>query len=301
MHWINAKDCKPTGIEICRRNILPLPSTTSEAPSSEEDSSTFVNAMDIDFNDTNSSSTPLSSLSSTGTYKVPHVMITLQLEETQPLDAEQTARWLDRFPLLAKWVKVEAVFPSYSTLIVMSMPLPIWDMLPDHPACSFIGYVIGPNLGGLFRPEEYGISKERQEFSKMKNPFTIATISPTNIPRADYGKITEIEEILRECSKLHVEKFALIVLDENGDQRVYSSYSLEKHQDQIFTPKVKGEFIRFAGRVIEGDSGWPKSREYLRKAAILADLLTGLIQLFFKTRKKMWLAVTIYMKVRFQP
>ncbi|KAH8763365.1 hypothetical protein F5882DRAFT_304721, partial [Hyaloscypha sp. PMI_1271] len=141
IHWINAKDCKAVGIEICRRSVPPLLSATSDSSLEEEQPSTFVDAMDIDFDDANSSSTPLSSVSSTGCYKVPHVLITLQLEENQSLDTEQTARWLDRFPLLAKWVKVEAVFPSYSTLMIMSVPLPIWDMLPDHPACSFIGYV----------------------------------------------------------------------------------------------------------------------------------------------------------------
>jgi hypothetical protein len=154
IHWINAKDCKAVGIEICRRNVPPLPSATSDSPSEEEQPSTFVDAMDIDFDDANSSSTPLSSVSSTGCYKVPHVLITLQLDENQYLDTEQTARWLDRFPLLAKWVKVEAVFPSYSNLIIMSVPLPIWDMLPDHPACSFIGYVNGPGVGCPSRSEE---------------------------------------------------------------------------------------------------------------------------------------------------
>jgi hypothetical protein len=154
IHWINAKDCKAVGIEICRRNVRPLPSTTSDSSSEEEQPSTFVDAMDIDFDDANSSLTPLSSVSSTGCYKVPHVLITLQLEENQSLDTGQTARWLDRLPLLAKWVKVEAVSPSYSTLIIMSVPLPIWDMLPDHPACSFIEYVNGPSVGCPSRSEE---------------------------------------------------------------------------------------------------------------------------------------------------
>jgi hypothetical protein len=155
IHWINTKDCKASGIEICRRNILPSLSAT---PSSEahggEECSTYVDPMDIDFDDTNSTSTPLSSVSSDGHYKVPHVLITLQLEENQPLDARQCTRWLDKFPLLAKWVKVEAVFPSYSTLMILSIPMPIWDLLPDHPACSFIGYITSPKLEGLFMSEE---------------------------------------------------------------------------------------------------------------------------------------------------
>jgi hypothetical protein len=155
IYWINTIDRKASGIEICRRNILPSPSATPPTEAySEEDSSTFVDAMDIDFDDTSLTSTPLSSVSSTGSYKVPHVLITLQLEENQPLDAKQCARWLDKFPLLAKWVKVEAVFPSYSTLMILSIPMPIWDMLPDHPACSFIGYVTSPKIGGPSLSEE---------------------------------------------------------------------------------------------------------------------------------------------------
>jgi hypothetical protein len=128
--------------------------TPSSEAHGEEDSSTYVDPMDIDFDDTSLASTPLSSVSSDGRYKVPHVLITLQLEENQPLDARQCARWLDKFPLLAKWVKVEAVFPSYSTLMILSIPMPIWDLLPDHPACSFIGYIISLKLEGLSMSEE---------------------------------------------------------------------------------------------------------------------------------------------------
>jgi hypothetical protein len=113
--------------------------------------------MDIDFDDTSLTSSPLSSISSDGSYKVPHVLITLQLEENQPLDARQCARWLDKFPLLAKWVKVEAVFPSYSTLMILSVPMPIWDMLPDHPACSFIGYVTSPKVEDMIMSAEVPI------------------------------------------------------------------------------------------------------------------------------------------------
>jgi hypothetical protein len=158
IHWINTKDCKASGIEICRRKILPsLSSTPSSKAHGEEHPSTFVDAMDIDFDDTSLTSSPLSSISSDGSYKVPHVLITLQLEENQPLDARQCARWLDKFPLLAKWVKVEAVFPSYSTLMILSVPMPIWDMLPDHPACSFIGYVTSPKVEDMIMSAEVPI------------------------------------------------------------------------------------------------------------------------------------------------
>ncbi|KAH6706420.1 hypothetical protein BKA61DRAFT_698188 [Leptodontidium sp. MPI-SDFR-AT-0119] len=159
VHWINTKDCKAPGIEICRRNVLPLPpAMPASKANSEEPPSAFIDAMDIDFDDTSSTSTLLSTISSTGSYKVPHVLVSLHLEENQTLDARKCARWLDNFPLLAKWAKVEAVFPSYSTLMILSVPIPVWDMLPDHPACSFVGYVTAPKIEGLF-PSENPIVK----------------------------------------------------------------------------------------------------------------------------------------------
>jgi len=105
--------------------LLPLSATPSTEADTKEALSTFIDPMDIDFDNTGSTSTPLSSTSSAGAYKVPHVLITLQLEENQPLDARLCARWLEKFPLLAKWVKVEAVFPSYSTLMILFIPMPI--------------------------------------------------------------------------------------------------------------------------------------------------------------------------------
>ncbi|KAL5330685.1 hypothetical protein ACEPPN_000204 [Leptodophora sp. 'Broadleaf-Isolate-01'] len=130
---------------------------------SEEPPSAFIDAMDTDFDDTSSTSTPLSTISSTGSYKVPHVLVSLHLEENQTLDARKCARWLDNFPLLAKWAKVEAVFPSYSTLMILSVPIPVWDMLPDHPACSFVGYVTAPKIEAIQGNSAIiGDSKDRQ-------------------------------------------------------------------------------------------------------------------------------------------
>jgi hypothetical protein len=180
VHWINTKDYKAPGIEICRRNALPLLSAmpTTEA-SNKEVPSTFIDTMDIDFDDTSPTSTPLSSVSSAGSYKVPHVLISLQLEENQTLDARQCARWLDEFPLLAKWVKVEAVFPSYSTLMILSIPMPIWDMLPDRPACSFVGYITAPNIRGLFMSEEVPTVNDTNVQAGALDTYSLIPLSKT--------------------------------------------------------------------------------------------------------------------------
>ncbi|KAF4982028.1 hypothetical protein FZEAL_2278 [Fusarium zealandicum] len=81
-----------------------------------------------------------------GQRSTPHVLLTVALEENQVLDAASCARWLKEFPLLAKYVSVEAVYCSYSTLILLSVPVVLWDLLPDHPATQFVGYVKSRNL-----------------------------------------------------------------------------------------------------------------------------------------------------------
>jgi hypothetical protein len=80
---------------------------------------------------------------------LPQVLISLALEEEQLLDVDQCLRWLHRFPALAKYAKVQGVYRSNSTLLIMSLPVLIWDWIPDDPACSFIGYVHSSNLLAL--------------------------------------------------------------------------------------------------------------------------------------------------------
>lgn len=76
----------------------------------------------------------------------PHVMISLALEDDQHLDLNAWEQWLASFPALAKHVKVQGVFKSHSTLLLLSLPVMVWDLLPDDPACSFIAFIRSNNL-----------------------------------------------------------------------------------------------------------------------------------------------------------
>jgi hypothetical protein len=146
IHINYTADSKLPGIELCRRNVLPPPSTPPPVPEHERPT-TFMDAMDIDFDNSNTAPAPLSNLTDSGEFQTPHVLIKIGLEQNQgPLDMKQCLRWLESVPFLGKWAKIEGVYPSYSTLVILSMPISVWDMLPDHPACTFIGYVTGPNM-----------------------------------------------------------------------------------------------------------------------------------------------------------
>lgn len=76
----------------------------------------------------------------------PHVMISLALEDDQKLDINAWEQWLNAFPALAKHVKVQGVFKSHSTLLLVSMPVMIWDLLPDDQAVSFVAFIRSNNL-----------------------------------------------------------------------------------------------------------------------------------------------------------
>jgi hypothetical protein len=168
IHINCTQDSKAPSIELCRRNVLPPPMANPR----ESEPSPYVDVMDLDSDELHSSTlSSLSSLTPSGQYRIPHVIISVALEESQPeLDVKKTARWLESIPLLAKWAKVEGVFQSYSTLLLISVPVPVWNMLPDHPACSFVSYVTSPNLVTPAEPstklEPVRVSPEDQDIKE---------------------------------------------------------------------------------------------------------------------------------------
>ncbi|KAM3525231.1 hypothetical protein NHJ13051_004096 [Beauveria bassiana] len=89
---------------------------------------------------------PRAPVSSDPNEDTPHVMISLALEDDQRLDINAWEQWLSAFPSLAKHVKVQGVFKSHSTLLLVSMPVMIWDLLPEDHATSFVAFIRSNNL-----------------------------------------------------------------------------------------------------------------------------------------------------------
>jgi hypothetical protein len=83
----------------------------------------------------------------TGRTRVPHVLISLALEEEPDIDddVESWKRWLQAFPALARYVRIQGVYKSNSTLLILSLPVAVWNWLPKDFACIFIGYVHSKN------------------------------------------------------------------------------------------------------------------------------------------------------------
>lgn len=146
VHLVYTSNPKALGIEIScikasrtSKNALLLESPLP----GQQRLTTYVESMEID---ADGYENVLTACNPNGDYQVPHVLISIALEGDQgSLDTASCRKWLADFPALVKYATVEGVYKGFSTLMTLSVPVMIWDLLPEHPACSFIGYVVSPN------------------------------------------------------------------------------------------------------------------------------------------------------------
>ncbi|TVY22540.1 hypothetical protein LHYA1_G008860 [Lachnellula hyalina] len=145
IHLVYTSNPKSPGVELCCLKSAKSAQKAKAGPVSQTPnrSTSYVDSMDLD---DDGLSEALSACQDSGKYQIPHVLISIALEEEQAdLDASSCRRWLSNFPALVKYATVEGVYRGNSTLITMSLPVMIWDCLPNNPACSFIGFVNTPN------------------------------------------------------------------------------------------------------------------------------------------------------------
>jgi hypothetical protein len=172
VHLVYTGNPKAAGIELSslRAAALAGKRTVSNQTAGERGPTSYVDVMDIDDGET------LHACQPNGDYQVPHVLISIALEGEQgSLDAVACRRWLADFPALAKYATVEGVYKGFSTLMTLSVPVMIWDMLPEHPACSFVGYVVSPNKHNSTQTvvEQSGSQAPRNKSTRrhLKDPF----------------------------------------------------------------------------------------------------------------------------------
>jgi hypothetical protein len=163
VHILSTRNSKAGSVELCpRRKVEELPSMDSESPEGKEQvrngkgQDTGMNLPDTNPADSQNTTGPVGSddydpnsltkVLNDGMTALPHVLISIAIEEDQSLDFEQCRRWLQQFPALATYAKVQGVYRSNSTLLLLSLPVVIWDWLPDDNACAFIAYVHSSNL-----------------------------------------------------------------------------------------------------------------------------------------------------------
>jgi hypothetical protein len=86
---------------------------------------------------------------------LPRVIISVRVD-TEKFDFETWLDWIKDIPPEAANIKVEGVYGSLSTLILLRMPITTWSLLPDDPAYSFVGFTTTTNLVPDFKTLEQG-------------------------------------------------------------------------------------------------------------------------------------------------
>ncbi|OTA97449.1 hypothetical protein M434DRAFT_275372 [Hypoxylon sp. CO27-5] len=71
---------------------------------------------------------------------LPRVLLAIRIIENQD-SIEELKRWILTAP--SGVVRFEKIYRSYSDLLLVEVPLPVWDLLPQNPAVAFIGFTRG--------------------------------------------------------------------------------------------------------------------------------------------------------------
>jgi hypothetical protein len=102
-------------------------------------------------------STSRSSINESTISKFPQVLLSIRLDEhylssdvSQQRISEWT-EWLRNMPGGAKDIKIQGAYESFSTLLILSMPISVWDALPNNLAYSFIGFITSENKAPFFK------------------------------------------------------------------------------------------------------------------------------------------------------
>ena len=107
--------------------------------------------------------------------KVPHVLISVRLG-TPSFSVNAFANWILQAPEVAKDVKIDGAYGSFSTLLIVKLPSNTWDLVPKDPAMSLIGYVTSDNKAAsindlikrhISRPGAPSVAS----FSSVSGPF----------------------------------------------------------------------------------------------------------------------------------
>ncbi|KAK1759192.1 hypothetical protein QBC47DRAFT_357079 [Echria macrotheca] len=89
----------------------------------------------------------------------PQVILSVRLQSSDSSEARAWVDWLLRAPPEVEDIKVEGWYGSFSTLIILSVPLKVWHAMQDHPAISFVGFVTTENLASALLPNKPSIAR----------------------------------------------------------------------------------------------------------------------------------------------
>ena len=129
--------------------LAPLPKHAQNLTA--EYSVSYSMSVDSDSSIPQTVSTSLAGTTEVEPVRTPQVLLCVRLDEDyftgdKPRDRiSEWREWIRNIPPGAKDLKIQGVYESYSTLVLLSMPVAVWNILPDNLAYSFIGFISSDN------------------------------------------------------------------------------------------------------------------------------------------------------------
>ena len=77
--------------------------------------------------------------------KCAKVLLAIRVDKS-PFSKDDWVEWIRNVPANARDIHIEGIWDSFSTLILLRMPIEVWNLLPEHPAYSFVGFCTSQNL-----------------------------------------------------------------------------------------------------------------------------------------------------------
>lgn len=108
-------------------------------------------------------------------FKYPKVVLTVALQEKQWLEEDSWTAWLESIPGLVRYATVEAVFDSFSSLVIISVPMPVWTLIQDHPAVQFVTFAESNNKL-ISSDNQYNLMQLKDSMRAM--PLASTSIEP---------------------------------------------------------------------------------------------------------------------------
>ena len=124
-----------------------------------------------------------SSVSSSGNYfgqRCPTVLIAVAMEEDQRLQLDTWVEWLRDIPAITKHARVEGIYESFSTLMLITLPVHIWDLIPNNPAVSFVGFIKSQNFLKSQLSETSSAQAAKSAGTSTSPPLVIEALGPNN-------------------------------------------------------------------------------------------------------------------------
>ena len=156
----------------------------------------------------------------------PRAFISLALEEDQRLQTDEWLQWLRSVPALVQHAHVEGVFKSDSSLLLLSLSIAVWDLLPQDPAITLIGFVQNSNMlisSPCFRKPTISPHVGTHELKQQLTACTSAIEEATSALEAITNGPKEVNtaimiDLSRDCLNLIFESKWRIFPDDGRDQ-----------------------------------------------------------------------------------